>query len=42
LRLDLRDSALSPARSGERAIVAGKPEESQLVSRNLMTNKKKS
>ena len=33
LRLDLRDSALSPARSGERAIVAGKPEESQLVSR---------
>lgn len=33
LRLDLRDAALAPARSGERAIVPGKPDESELVAR---------
>ena len=33
LRLDLRASALGPAKSGLRAIVPGKPEESELVTR---------
>ncbi len=33
LRLDARDSALRPAESGERAIVPGKPEESELLRR---------
>src|SRR5262249_18706396 len=30
LRLDIRDVALSPARSGKRAVVPGKPGESEL------------
>jgi len=33
LRLDLRDAALAPAKSGKPAIVAGKPRESELVRR---------
>lgn len=33
LRLDLRDAALAPAKSGGRAIVAGKPDESELARR---------
>lgn len=33
LRLDLRDQAIKPAKSGKTAIVPGKPEESELVSR---------
>jgi len=33
LRFDLRDEALKPAKSGERAIVTGSPEKSQLVVR---------
>ncbi len=33
LRLDLRDDALKPAKSGERAIVPGKPAESELLKR---------
>jgi hypothetical protein len=33
LRLDLRDTATAPAESGERAIVPGKPEASELVRR---------
>ena len=33
LRLDLRDEAVKPAKSGKLAIVAGKPEESELVKR---------
>lgn len=33
LRLDARDPALQPAESGERAIVPGKPESSQLLTR---------
>jgi len=33
LRLDIRDDALKPAKSGELAIVPGKPDESELVRR---------
>ncbi len=33
LRLDLRDDALKPAKSGEPAIIPGRPDESQLVHR---------
>jgi len=33
LRLDQAESALSPARSGERAIIPGKPHESELIAR---------
>lgn len=33
LRLDVREAALAPAKSGARAIVAGKPDESELVKR---------
>ncbi len=33
LRLDVREAALKPARSGSRAIVPGKPDESELVAR---------
>ena len=33
LRLDVREAALKPARSGARAIVPGKPQESELVAR---------
>jgi hypothetical protein len=33
LRLDLREWALRPAKSGDRAIVPGKPEESELLNR---------
>jgi hypothetical protein len=33
LRLDLRDAAMAPADSGERAIVPGKPDESELLKR---------
>jgi hypothetical protein len=33
LRLDQRDAALSPARSGKRAVVPGKPGQSELVAR---------
>lgn len=33
LRLDIRDEALHPAKSGERPIVPGKPDESQIVTR---------
>src|SRR5687768_12219763 len=33
LRLDVRDSALAPAESGKRAIVPGKPDQSELVRR---------
>ena len=33
LRLDSRDAALKPAKSGERAIVPGKPEESEMLRR---------
>ncbi len=33
LRLDLRDAAVAPAKSGKAAIVAGKPRESELVRR---------
>lgn len=37
LRLDLRDAALRPAKSGKAAVVPGKPEESELV-RRLLTS----
>jgi len=33
LRLDLRESALQPAKSGERAVVPGRPNESELIRR---------
>src|SRR5262245_44012552 len=33
LRLDRRDDALKPTRSGKRAIVPGKPDESELIAR---------
>jgi hypothetical protein len=39
LRLDVRDQALAPADSGERAIVPGKPEASGLVKRVFATKK---
>ena len=32
-RLDVRDAALQPARSGQRPIVPGKPDESELIRR---------
>lgn len=35
LRLDVRDEALKPARSGEAAIVPGRPESSELIKRVL-------
>lgn len=35
LRLDKREAALQPAKSGERAIVPGKPEASELIARIL-------
>ena len=35
LRLDLRDTAIKPGRSGETAIVPGKPEASELVRRTM-------
>ncbi|HEY1173643.1 MAG TPA: PSD1 and planctomycete cytochrome C domain-containing protein [Verrucomicrobiae bacterium] len=38
LRLDLRDEALKPAKSGERAIVPGKIKESELITRVLTTD----
>src|SRR5262245_14131968 len=38
LRLDIRDEALKPAKSGERAIVPGKPDKSELVARILTDN----
>src|SRR3712207_4363914 len=37
LRLDLRDEALRPARSGKPAIVPGKPDASELVRRVFAT-----
>ncbi len=39
LRLDIRDHALRPAESGERAIVPGKPDESDLVKRIFSTDR---
>jgi len=33
LRLDVRDEAIKPAKSGEKAIIPGKPEKSELVAR---------
>ncbi len=39
LRLDLRDAALKPAESGERAIVPGQPEKSELIKRLTTTDK---
>lgn len=41
LRLDLRESALAPAKSGKRAIVPGKPEQSELVRRITSTDHNK-
>lgn len=38
LRLDIRDAALKPAKSGERAIVPGKPDQSELVARIFTDN----
>jgi mono/diheme cytochrome c family protein len=38
LRLDLREAAIKPAKSGKTAIVPGKPEESELVRRLLTTD----
>lgn len=38
LRLDLRDAALAPAKSGKPAIIVGKPEESELVRRLQTTD----
>lgn len=38
LRLDIRDHALKPAESGERAIVPGKPGESELIKRILSSD----
>src|SRR4051812_16361984 len=39
LRLDGREEAVKPAKSGERPIVAGKPDESELVRRIFSTAK---
>ena len=39
LRLDVRDAALKPAKSGDIAIVPGKPDESTLVERIFSTDK---
>jgi hypothetical protein len=41
LRLDLRESALAPAKSGKRAIVPGKPDASELVRRITSTDHNK-
>ena len=41
LRLDLRDAALAPAKSGQRAVVPGKPEQSELVRRITSTDHNK-
>ena len=38
LRLDLREAAIKPAKSGKTAVVPGKPEESELVRRLLTTD----
>ncbi len=38
LRLDLRDEALKPAKSGKRALVPGKPDQSELVRRISATD----
>ncbi len=38
LRFDLRDAALAPAESGERAIVPGQPDESELLRRVTSTD----
>jgi len=38
LRLDIRDEALKPAKSGEIAIVPGKPNESELIARIFETD----
>src|SRR5689334_11090886 len=38
LRLDLRDEALKPAKSGEVPIVPGKPEQSEVIRRLFTTN----
>src|SRR5437667_12082230 len=38
LRFDIRGEALKPAKSGERAIVPGAPDKSQLVARITATN----
>ncbi|HVR76617.1 MAG TPA: PSD1 and planctomycete cytochrome C domain-containing protein [Planctomycetota bacterium] len=38
LRLDVREAALGPARSGKRAIVPGKPDESILIARITSTD----
>jgi len=39
LRLDLREAALQPAESGEKAIVPGKPEQSELIKRLTTTDR---
>ncbi len=39
LRLDLRDEALKPAKSGELPIVPGKPDESEIIKRLYATDK---
>jgi hypothetical protein len=41
LRLDVRESALAPAKSGKRAIVPGKPDASELVRRITSTDHNK-
>jgi hypothetical protein len=38
LRLDIREAALQPAKSGERAIIPGKPDKSELVARIFTEN----
>lgn len=38
LRLDIRDEAIKPARSGARAIVPGHPEQSELIARIVHTD----
>src|SRR6266853_126372 len=38
LRFDIREEALKPAKSGERAIVPGAPERSQMVARITATD----
>ncbi|MBM3871212.1 MAG: DUF1549 domain-containing protein, partial [Verrucomicrobia bacterium] len=41
LRLDLRDAAVAPAKSGKRAIVPGKPDASELIRRITSTDHNK-
>ncbi|KAF0177680.1 MAG: hypothetical protein FD161_2324 [Limisphaerales bacterium] len=41
LRLDLREAALKPAKSGKRALVPGKPDQSELVRRITSTDHNK-